>query len=275
MAAYHQTFGFREPYQVLVDTEMVKEATRCTMGLPAALERTLRGTVKPMITQCSIRHLYALSTAEHPNKEGLIAIAKGFERRKCNHHELEQPLPEKECIESVSLKNGHNKHRYVLAVQNKDIRALFRDILGAPTIIINRSVMILEAMNAASRRVRDGTEREKFKAGIVDARQADKALKKRKREEEEGKGDEAGKAEVEVQEKKKKKKRGPKGPNPLSVKKKAPKNLAPSDKPAGQAQGGGDTEGNAKKKRKRKHGKGGEGGGQPVSAEAAISSADN
>ncbi|KAA8894739.1 Fcf1-domain-containing protein [Sphaerosporella brunnea] len=246
MAAYHQTFGFREPYQVLVDTEMVKEATRCTMGLPAALERTLRGTVKPMITQCSIRHLYALSTAEHPNKEGLIAIAKGFERRKCNHHELEQPLPEKECIESVSLKNGHNKHRYVLAVQNKDIRALFRDILGAPTIIINRSVMILEAMNAASRRVRDGTEREKFKAGIV-----------------------------EVQEKKKKKKRGPKGPNPLSVKKKAPKNLAPSDKPAGQAQGGGDTEGNAKKKRKRKHGKGGEGGGQPVSAEAAISSADN
>jgi U3 small nucleolar RNA-associated protein 23 len=221
-----------------------------------------------------MRHLYALPAAEHPNKERLIDIAKGFERRKCNHHELEEPLPEKECIESVSLKNGHNKHRYVLAVQSKDIRALFRDIPGAPTIIINRSVMILEAMNEASKRVRDGMEREKFKVGIVDARQADKALKKRKLEEEEGQGGEAGEkqAEGEVQEKKKKKKRGPKGPNPLSVKKKAPEKPAGGEKPTAKPQEGDGTEGNAKKRRKRKHGgKGGEGGGQPAPTDAAGS----
>lgn len=41
------TFGFREPYQCIVDAEIVKETTRCKMDLLASLERTLHGKVKP------------------------------------------------------------------------------------------------------------------------------------------------------------------------------------------------------------------------------------
>ncbi|KAF8245968.1 hypothetical protein K440DRAFT_603089 [Wilcoxina mikolae CBS 423.85] len=266
MGAYHQTFGFREPYQVLLDSEMIKEATKCTMEIPPALERTLRGKVKPLITQCSIRHLYALSAAENPSKERFIDIAKSFERRKCNHHELEEPLPEKECFESVAIKNGQNKHRYVIASQDREIRGLFREIPGVPSIIINRSVMILEPMNEASKSKRDGMEREKFLKGIVDVRAADKALRKRKREDEED-GENAGSDGVEegaVKEKKKKKKKGPKGPNPLSVKK-STKKPDGSSKPPKKAEG--DPDGQVKKRRKRKHGKGGDGAGQEAPAE--------
>jgi hypothetical protein len=44
---YSIHFGFREPYQVLVDADFVKDTTKCKMDLLAALERTFHGTVKP------------------------------------------------------------------------------------------------------------------------------------------------------------------------------------------------------------------------------------
>ena len=47
MHKYAQSFAFREPYQVLVDADLVRDAVRFTMDLPAALERTLHGKIKP------------------------------------------------------------------------------------------------------------------------------------------------------------------------------------------------------------------------------------
>ena len=224
-----------------------------------------------MITQCSIRHLYALSAADVPAKDRLIEIAKTLERRKCNHHELAEPLPERECFESVVVitANGQNKHHYVLACQDYAIRQLFRDTAGVPSVTIHRSVMILEPMNNASRFRREGVEREKFLSGIADARAVERLLlpKKRKRD---GDGDDgedgALEEEEEKKKKKKKKQRGPKGPNPLSVKKK--KIQEPTARGNGKPRGGeplpagaepetsGD--GQVRKRRKRKHRKEGD-----------------
>jgi U3 small nucleolar RNA-associated protein 23 len=177
-----------------------------------------------VITQCSIRHLYALSKTEHPQKDIIIERAKTFERRRCNHHELEQPLSEKECIESVVVHNGENKHRYCVATQAPDIRAMFRQVPGVPLIYINRSVMIMEPMAPISQIKRERSEREKFRLGIKDTRPKPMAGNKRKRPEDgEESGDEESRkegGEGEEKKKKKKKRRGPKGPNPLSVKKK-------------------------------------------------------
>ena len=260
------------------------------MEIGPALERTLRGKVKPstslpfhgqqesqlssfgaVITQCSIRHLYALSAADVPAKDRLIEIAKTLERRKCNHHELAEPLPERECFESVVVitANGQNKHRYVLACQDHAIRQLFRDTPGVPSVTIHRSVMILEPMNDASRFRREGVEREKFLSGIADARAAERLLLLRKRKRdgdgedgEDGTLEEGG--EEEKQKKKKKKQRGPKGPNPLSVKKKKIKEPTArgNGKPRGEeplpAGAEPETSGQVRKRRKRKHRKGGD-----------------
>lgn len=168
-----------------------------------------------MITQCSIRHLYSLSPSEHPYKDAAINLAKTFERRRCNHHELPDPLSEKECMESVVVHNEENKHRYCVATQAPEIRRDLRAVPGVPLVYINRSVMIMEPMAPISAMKREREERGKFVAGIKDTRS--KPVK-RKREDGTGVGEEEG---GEGEEKKKKKKRkGPKGPNPLSVKKK-------------------------------------------------------
>ncbi|KAI5798904.1 Fcf1-domain-containing protein [Geopyxis carbonaria] len=267
MSQFHQAFGFREPYQILVDSEMMQEASRCTMDLAPAFERTLRGKVKPMITQCSIRHLYALPAATNPHKNAIIDTAKTFERRKCNHHELDEPLPEHECFQAVVVRNGENKHRYCIAAMNKEIRTNMREVPGVPSIVINRSVMILEPMTDATKFRRDRMERGKILAGITGGRQPEQVGEKRKRTEDGEEEKEGGDGAEAAEKKKKKKQRGPKGVNPLAMKKKKPK---ASEGGAAKKEDGAETEAQAKKRRKRKHGapKSGEGAG-PAEVTAA------
>ena len=198
------------------------------MDLPTALSRTLSGKVKPMITQCSIRHLYALPQSEHPQKEAMIATAKNMERRRCNHHTLDNPLTTLECLSSViDPKSTHtdkdliNKFNYVVAVQDEDVRRWCRGVKGVPLVYVKRSVMVMEPMGERSMGIREGMEKGKMRSGLrVTERGA--ALGKRKRVDGEGEtktdgGIENGGA-AGVREGKKRRK-GPKGPNPLSVKK--------------------------------------------------------
>ena len=227
MQQFSQTFGFREPYQTLVTASIILDAASMKIDLVPALTRTVRGTgmvlneplpelanylvltdtVKPMITQCCIRHLYATKD------QTIISSAKEFERKRCGHHLAEQPLSAQECLRSVlSTAKGtpSNPHRYIVAVQEPEIRAELRAIPGVPLIYITRSVMILEPISAVSQDTREKVERSKLWQGI-------KMTGKRKREEE------LGESVVEKEHTGGRKRvKGPKGPNPLSVKK--PKN---------------------------------------------------
>ncbi|KAL8732683.1 MAG: hypothetical protein Q9166_002659 [cf. Caloplaca sp. 2 TL-2023] len=196
------------------------------MDLLGGLERVLHGKIKPMITQCSIRHLYTLPVTQ-PEKDPLILLAKSMERRRCNHHDLDEPLSTLECLSSIidPKKSATNKNRYVVASQEEEVRRLCRDIRGVPLIYVKRSVMVLEPMAERTVGVKEGIEREKFRTGLRGK------PGKRKREPEddpeaaedgqEGKGDLVNGEDKENTEMpvKKRKARGPKGPNPLSVKK--------------------------------------------------------
>ena len=247
MRQYVLTFSFREPYQILgkyrvppavdsantsypysVDAQMLQDAIRFSMDLPTSLSRTLSGKVKPMITQCSMRHLYALAPSEHPQKESMIATAKNMERRRCNHHTLENPLSALECLSSViDPKSTHtdkdlvNKFNYVVAVQDKDVRHWCRAVNGVPVIYVKRSVMVMEPMAERSLSVREGTERGKMRSGLR-GKIGGEALGIRKREDDIEKGSRDGDPQDDVragERDHRKRKRGPKGPNPLSVKK--------------------------------------------------------
>ncbi|KAF2716321.1 hypothetical protein K431DRAFT_289510 [Polychaeton citri CBS 116435] len=225
MNQYAITFGFREPYQVLIDSGIIIAAARYKMRLGHLLQNTLHGDIKPMITQCCIRHLYnhpAETDAEKILRDEWIGVAKSAERRRCGHHELENPLSELECVMScVDPKdNKSNKHKYIVASEDVRLRQALREVAGVPLIYINRSVMILEPMAGRSEDVRNREESGKMKVGFTNVRAG-----KRKREEADGEDD----PESHVSEmhngvdgsvpKKVKKARGPKGPNPLSVKK--------------------------------------------------------
>ncbi|KAK5744038.1 hypothetical protein LTR17_002376 [Elasticomyces elasticus] len=244
MQQYEMSFAFRPPYQILLDAAIIQLAHHQKLKLGDLLQGTLHGEIKPMITQCCIRHLYnaeASTPQEKRGKEEWIETAKAAERRRCGHHELVEPLSAMECLMgTVDPKgSGSNKNRYVVATQDLEIRQALRKVVGCPLVYINRSVMILEPMATKSVKVREGEERSKLKAGLISKRPAS-AGAKRKREDDldgAGEGEEDG---VEVPERvklmqaaeeeagvhepavKKRKVKGPKGPNPMSVKKSKP-----------------------------------------------------
>ena len=172
-----------------------------------------------------MRHLYRLKDVPQPTKEAIILTAKSMERRRCNHHVLDQPLSTLECFNSViDPKNSHtNKNRYVIASQDEDVRRHCRGIKGVPLVYVKRSVMVMEPMAAGSVNAREGVEREKFRSGLKT--RGTGLVGKRKRNENDGdaiarEGQEA-KSVTKGDERagKKRKVKGPKGPNPLSVKK--------------------------------------------------------
>ena len=180
----------------------------------------------------AIRHLYNLPSDPKPRKDALIAFAKAnCERRRCNHHTLEEPLSTLDCFTDVidPKKSQTNKHRYVVASQDDDVRRLCRNIKGVPLVYIKRSVLLLEPMAESSLGVREGIEKGKLKSGIRGKERTQGT--KRKRE------DKFGAMEIPIERitsstehgdvtnadsgarAKQRRARGPKGPNPLSIKK--------------------------------------------------------
>ncbi|KAL8894261.1 MAG: hypothetical protein Q9192_004473 [Flavoplaca navasiana] len=250
MQSYGMTFGFREPYQVLVDAQMIQDASRFKMDLVGMLERILHGKIKPsmllngdlcpgitqiteqistVITQCSIRHLYTLPVPQ-TEKDPLILLAKSMERRRCNHHDLDEPLSTLECLSNVidPKRSATNRNRYVVASQEEEVRRFCRSVRGVPLVYVKRSVMILEPMAERTAGVKEGIEREKFRTGLrakpgkrkrePEGEDEDELARERLEHEEAEfvDGEDKGNGEKTV---KKKKSRGPKGPNPLSIKK--------------------------------------------------------
>lgn len=200
MNVYHYTFKFREPYQIIVDDEIVTTCQKSSFDIHKGLTRTIQAENKPMITQCCMQALYDTKNQESIN------LAKTFERRKCNHREAIDPS---QCIESIVNIKGQNKHRYIVASQDLQLRKKLRKIPGVPLIYMNRSVMVMEPISDVSNQYNMNYESKKLTGGLNDI-EAGKLEKQN--EGEDGDGD-----ELEV---KKKKRKGPKEPNPLSVKKK-------------------------------------------------------
>ncbi|KAK4192682.1 putative rRNA-processing protein [Podospora australis] len=225
-----QLMGFREPYQLLMTSDIVQETMK--LDLLSLFEKTLSTkNLKPMITQCCIRAMYEKNTG--PNREPGVAAAieraKTFERRRCGHLMDEKPLTERECMMSVvdPKRKNENKFRYIVATQDELLREKLRSVVPTPLMYVKRSVLILEPMAAASQSVMLREERAKFKSGIV------RGSQKRKREDDDSEDDNSGSededeakgsgaeenAANEDKPKKKKKNYGKKQPNPLAMKK--------------------------------------------------------
>jgi len=215
-----------------------------------------------------MRHLY---TAE-PKDEVVIDHAKGFERRRCGHHTLDEPLSTMECFASVIDPKGSrtNKNRYVVATQDPRIRAYLRTIPGVPVIYIKRSVMIMEPMGGATEKVKEREEKAKFKAGIIGSRVAGTDRKRKRNEDEsseESEDDDVAENPTKTtgSATKVKKNKGVKGPNPLSVRK--------AKKPAISHDGADTTASgpSTKRRRVRKHKSTKETGANQATATAAAS----
>ncbi|EDO18087.1 hypothetical protein Kpol_1045p74 [Vanderwaltozyma polyspora DSM 70294] len=222
MLVYNHTFKFREPYQAIVDDQLVLDCCQSKFDILKGLKRTLQAEVKVMITQCCMQALYKTDNQE------AISIAKEFERRRCNHPPKDPKSP-LECIESIVDIKGSNKHRYVVASQDMDIRRKLRKIPGVPIVHVSRAVMILEPLSDASLKISERLEKDKLYKGLNDSKHTA--------------GLDEPKSEKSEKTSESKKNKGPKQPNPLSMKKR-------KSKPASNEV---EAETESKKKRRRKH----------------------
>ncbi|KAK4673623.1 hypothetical protein QC763_113490 [Podospora pseudopauciseta] len=217
-----QMLGFREPYQLLMTSDIVLDTMK--LDLMTLFEKALSTkSLKPMITQCCIRAMYARN--KEPGVAAAIERAKTFERRRCGHLMDEDPLTERECVMAVvdPKRRNENKFRYVVATQDEMLREKLRAVVPTPLMYVKRSVLILEPMAEASLKVREREEKAKFMSGIT------RGTHKRKRVDDEDQSGsdeeddkEKGKSSTQGEDdkpKKKKKNYGKKGPNPLAVKK--------------------------------------------------------
>lgn len=115
MALYSMTFGFRQPYQVLIDASFCEHASNSKIELEKQLDAVFQGQAKPstfkgylskmsqaherlmnslVITQCCMVELYKLG----PAHQVTVDMAKRFERRKCNHREA---IESDQCVLDV------------------------------------------------------------------------------------------------------------------------------------------------------------------------------
>ncbi|RIB18273.1 Fcf1-domain-containing protein, partial [Gigaspora rosea] len=200
MALYSNSFGFREPYQILVDWNFMQTAIRYKMDICKQLCMVLLGNTKQMYTSCT------LAEVKKQGKEGLqteLAL-KQFERRRCPHR---KPVSSAECLASII--GNDNPHNYCVATQNETLRQQFRVIAGVPLLYINRTVLIVEPPSGVTLEKARNTEIAKTHASTEELDFLENA------------NSDIQKKNVNVEPQKPRKiRKGPKQPNPLSCKKK-------------------------------------------------------
>nr|CDI54547.1 conserved hypothetical protein [Melanopsichium pennsylvanicum 4] len=142
---YSLQFGFREPYQLLLDDTFSLALSRYKISDPLHQFSNILLTkkVKPLITQCCMQALYTLGK-EH---QSTVDMAKAWERRMCNHREAIDP---QECIKQCVGDN--NKHRYIVASEQGELRRDLRlKVAGLPMMHFTQAVMVLEPMSPLTR----------------------------------------------------------------------------------------------------------------------------
>ncbi|KAJ3269300.1 hypothetical protein HK104_005150, partial [Borealophlyctis nickersoniae] len=139
MAVYANSFGFREPYQVLIDGNFAQVSALVKHDLFHLLPKLLVGTAKPMSTAC----VYAELSSLGPDFSEAASNCLDFEKRRCPHR---PHIEAAKCIREIVGET--NQFNYAVATQDTALRAQLRKIPGTPLIYINKGVMILEPPSA-------------------------------------------------------------------------------------------------------------------------------
>ncbi|KAJ2339548.1 hypothetical protein GGH92_006667 [Coemansia sp. RSA 2673] len=202
MQFYQQAFGFREPYQILVSPDFILAGVSKQLPVKARLEEAVQGQAKFLVTHCGISEL--LKTSSDFRAQAITA-SKEFEKRRCPHQE---PIAGLDCIREIM--GDENKNNYCIAVQDDELRAKLRTVPGVPILHVKQSVVVLERKSQVAKDASKKMEQDKL--GLTDLERS--MLRAVKKQANEGKNEKR---------KKKKKTAGPKGPNPLSIKKAAKK----------------------------------------------------
>ncbi|XP_053200568.1 rRNA-processing protein UTP23 homolog [Panonychus citri] len=196
---YRTNFGFRAPYQVLIDGTFCQRALKNKVNIREQLPKYIGDEVTFNTTICVINEVQNIGHSVY----GAFLIVKQFKPRKCGH---KNPIGAAACIRSLVGKE--NSDHFIVATSDKVLTQELRKVPGCPLLYLKNNNMNLEAPSQAS--IENGTEIKRKQVG------SEQVELERLRE---LKGELLG-ANEEDEASKKKKRKGPKQPNPLSCKKK-------------------------------------------------------
>jgi U3 small nucleolar RNA-associated protein 23 len=138
---YKNNFGFREPFQILVDGTFGHAAIKQKIHIKEHLEKNLTASVTLYTTKCIVQEVKLLG----PDFFGTYVMIRKFEYRQCKHAQV---APARECV--LSFLDMENKHRLFFATQDPELRRELREFSGVPLLFFSRSLGCLETPSTAS-----------------------------------------------------------------------------------------------------------------------------
>ncbi|CAH1183653.1 unnamed protein product [Phaedon cochleariae] len=193
---FTHNYGFRQPYQILVDGTFCLTALNNKINIADNIPRYLQADVKLITTQCAIIEMENLG----PKLNGALIILKMYTIHKCGHEG--KPISGSKCI--LSMLGKTNENHYIIATQDRDLQTKIRNKPGVPLLYLHIKTPVLEQPSEAS---------------VITAKNRLSLLQGSEREALEKLKEENGLAGSQEKIRKKKKK----GPNPLSCKKRKAK----------------------------------------------------
>ncbi|XP_033011667.1 rRNA-processing protein UTP23 homolog [Lacerta agilis] len=205
---YKHNFGFREPFQVLLDGTFCQAALRNKIQIREQLPGYLAGATQLCTTRCVLKELESLGKELY----GAKLIAQRFQVRNCSH--FKNPVSGSACL--LSMIEGGNPHHYFIATQDQDLATKVKKKAGVPLLFIIQNTMVLDKPSMKS-------------LASAQAAQTNRLIPEHQKLSIELLKEEQGLAKT--SEPRKRKRKRPSGPNPLSClkkKKKAQETLQPS-----------------------------------------------
>lgn len=141
LSFFRNSFGFREPYQVLVDGTFCQAALHGHMAVREQVTKYLSGDdprrpAKLLTTCCAVVETDKLGRALH----GASLILKKFPVHVCGHEK--SPVSGAACLRSM-VADG-NPHRYIVATQDKVLKTKLRELPGVPLMYVHYRGPVLE-----------------------------------------------------------------------------------------------------------------------------------
>lgn len=200
MSLYKNNFGFREPYQILLDGTFCQVALSHKVNIQDQLPRYLSGQCKMLTTNCVVEEAKRLGKPLH----GAYLVISQFPQHNCGH---DQPVSASRCLSSFII-DSKNKDHYLVATQDHSLRAKISKHAVCPLIKLANNALVVEKPPAHI--IKKISRSHEYIANRL-RRDEISNLEELKKEEN---------IEKPVAPKPKKKRKGPKGPNPLSCMKK-------------------------------------------------------
>lgn len=197
LSFYRNNFALRPPYVIVLDGTFCKAALKFQVNISDQLPKYLDSEVKLCTTKCVLSECEALGSLLY----GPLKVLQQCRVWPCGHG---NPVTATKCLSKLAKKAAND--RCFIGTQDPELSDILRQTPGTPLLFISHKTITLEAPSRESRDTAEGALTQRLAPSHTQKHTLD-VIKKVTL------GEPAEKPD-------RKRKRGPKGPNPMSCRKK-------------------------------------------------------